>query len=234
MPEPDRTLFATPFSANYWRLAAAEMKSTRMLVLAAMLTALRIAIKSLYIPIGPNLNITFGFIVNALGSMIYGPVMAILTSAVSDTLGAVLFPNGAYFFPYILEEIAGGVIFALFFYRARISTMRVLFGRFMVTVVCNIILTPCITYYYYLLYMGTSYSILSLPRMIKNAVLFPLQSLVLVVLFSAVLPLTDRMGLTFTGREKLKVGRREVITLVVMTAASALAIVGYYWYRGLA
>ena len=228
-----RQLFAAPFSAAYWRLAAAEMKSTRMLVLAAVLTALRIAIKSLSIPIGPNLNITFGFLINSIGSMIYGPVVAILASAVSDTLGAVLFPSGPYFFPFIFVEIAGGLIFALFFYRARISTMRVLLGRFSVTLVCNIILNPILLYYYYLMYMGTSYSILSLPRMIKNLALFPLQSLVMVILFNAVLPLTNRMGLTYTGETKLKFGKREIITLVILTAVSALAIAGYYWYRGL-
>ncbi len=231
--DPKRQLFAAPFSAAYWRLAAAEMKSTRMLVLAAVLTALRIAIKSLSIPIGPNLNITFGFLINSIGSMIYGPVVAILTSAVSDTLGAVLFPSGPYFFPFIFVEIAGGLIFALFFYRARISTMRVLLGRFSVTLVCNIILNPILLYYYYLVYMGTSYAILGLPRMIKNLALFPLQSLVMVILFNAVLPLTNRMGLTYTGETKLKFGKREIITLVILTAVSALAIAGYYWYRGL-
>ena len=59
MNEKNRKLFATPFSAEYWRLSAGELKSTRVLVLAALLTALRIAIKSLKIPIGPNLTITF-------------------------------------------------------------------------------------------------------------------------------------------------------------------------------
>lgn len=59
MNEKNCKLFATPFSAEYWRLSANELKSTRVLVLAALLTALRIAIKSLKIPVGPNLTITF-------------------------------------------------------------------------------------------------------------------------------------------------------------------------------
>ena len=104
MREMNKTqLFETPFSKEYWRLAAGELRSTKILVLAAILTALRIAVKSLAIPVGPNLNITFGFLINATGSMIYGPIVAILTSAISDTLGAILFPHGAYFFPFILS-----------------------------------------------------------------------------------------------------------------------------------
>ncbi|MBP3704757.1 MAG: folate family ECF transporter S component, partial [Clostridia bacterium] len=69
MSEKNRKLFTTPFSAEYWRLAVLEMKSVHMLVIAALLTALRIAIKSAKIPVGPDLTITFGFVVNALGSM---------------------------------------------------------------------------------------------------------------------------------------------------------------------
>ena len=228
---PDRRLFDTPFSGDYWKLAAGELKSTRMLVIAALLTALRIAVKSLRIPVGPNLNITFGFIVNATGSMIYGPVVAIIASAISDTVGAILFPSGTYFFPFIFEEIAGGLLFALFYYRAKLSTLRVTLGRFAVTVIVNLMINPVIMYYYYLFYLGKSYKILSLPRMVKNVVLFPLQSLVLVILFNALLPHTNKMGLTFTGATKLQFEKKDWINLAALTAVSALCIVLYYVFK---
>ncbi len=229
----DKRLFSSPFSREYWRLAAGELKSTRMLVLAAFLTALRIAVKSLQIPVGPNLNITFGFLINSVGSMIYGPVVALIASAVSDTVGALVFPTGVYFFPFIFEEMAGGLLFALFFYRAKITETRVLLGRFSVTLVCNLILNPILLYYYYLLILGKSYTLFSLPRIIKNLALFPLQSLVLIVLFNALLPVTNRMGLTYTGKTDLKIGKKEIILLIVLTVISAACVAGYYWYRGL-
>lgn len=233
--EKSTKLFSHPFSAEYWKLASLELRSTQMLVLAALLTALRIAVKSLSIPIGPNLNITFGFIINSVGSMIYGPVMAIITSAISDTVGALLFSNGGeYFFPWIFEEIAGGLIFALFFYRAKITTIRVLLGRFFVTLVCNIILNPCINYLYLVWLSGgvtdKVLNLLSMPRMIKNLVMFPLQSLAMVVLFNAILPVTNKMKLTFTDKTKISMKAKEIITLVVMTVISALAIILYYMF----
>ena len=227
------TLFHTPFSREYWRLSAGELKITRTLVIAALLTALRIAIKSFRIPVGPNLNITFGFLINSVGSMIYGPVVAILTSAISDTLGAILFPSGTYFFPFIFEEIAGGLLFALFYYRAKLSASRVILGRFAVTLVCNLVMNPILMYYYYLFVLGKSYTIFSLPRVIKNLALFPLQCLILVVLFNALLPVTNRMGLTYTKVTKLEIGKKEIVWLVVLTILSAVAVAGYYWYRGL-
>ena len=44
-------LYANPFSKAYWKDAAAELKDTRMLVFAALMIALRVALKSLGIPI---------------------------------------------------------------------------------------------------------------------------------------------------------------------------------------
>jgi len=233
MRKPDTRLFPHPFSRDYWYLAARECSDVRMLCIAAVLTALRIAVKSASIPLGPNLYLTFGFIVNSVGSMVYGPVMAILASAVSDTVGAVLFPTGTYFFPFIFVEIAGGLIFALFYYRAEITPMRVLWGRFTVTLVCNILLSPIITYYYNFFIMGMSYEILSLPRMLKNWALFPLQSLIIMVLLRSVLPFLNSRRLTYTGQTELKMSRREWLVMGLMLLVSAAAIVLYYLWRGI-
>ncbi len=233
MSEKNRKLFTTPFSAEYWRLSAREMKSIHMLVIAALLTALRIAVKSLRIQLGPDLYVTFGFVINALGSMIYGPVVAGVTSAISDILGALLFPSGAYFFPFTLVEMAGGVIFAMFFYRAKITTSRVVWGRFAVTAICNLILNPITLYYYNMLFFTKSYMIFSLPRVVKNLALFPVQSLILIVFFNAMLPITNRMGLTHTGNVKLSIEKKDIKMLVLLTAVSAVAVALYYIIMGI-
>ena len=221
-------LFTHPFSRAYWRLAAAECKDGKMLAIAAMLTAMRIAVKSLSIPVGPSLKITFGFLVNAVGSMIYGPVVAIAASAVSDTLGALLFPSGAYFFPFIFEEIAGGVLFALFYYRAKLSTTRVMLGRLAVTAVCNLILNPALLTWYYAVIVGKSYAFMTWPRLAKNVALFPLQTVALVLLINLLLPATNRMGLTCTGGEKLKITGKNVFALIALTVIAAAAVAAYY------
>ena len=81
-----RKYFRTPFCADYWRQAFSELRNTRTLVFAALVLALRIAMKPLRIPVAADVNVTFGFIVNALGSMVYGPVVGLLGGALSDTL----------------------------------------------------------------------------------------------------------------------------------------------------
>ena len=227
MQKNDR-LFSHPFSAAYWQLAADECKKPKMLVLAAMLTAMRIAVKSLSIPVGPSLKITFGFLVNSVGSMIYGPVVAVAASAVSDTLGALLFPSGTYFFPFIFEEIAGGVLFALFYYRAKLSATRVMLGRLAVTAVCNLLLNPLLLMWYYAVIMGKSYVFMTWPRLAKNIALFPLQTVALVLLFNLLLPVTNRMGLTYTGSAKLELTKKNVFALIALTVLAAAAVAAYY------
>jgi len=86
-------------------------------------------------------------------------------------------------------------------------------------------------YYYYMLLLGKSYTIFSLPRIIKNLALFPVQSLILVVLFNALLPVTNRLKLTHTGEVKLQISRREIIAIAGLTIVSALAVAGYYLYQ---
>ena len=49
-------LYPHPFSKAYWRDAAAELKDVRILVVTAMMIALRVAMKGLSITIGIREN----------------------------------------------------------------------------------------------------------------------------------------------------------------------------------
>ena len=56
-------LYQTPFSKAYWRDAAMELKDIRILVFAALMIALRVALKSLGIPIAADLKINIAFFI---------------------------------------------------------------------------------------------------------------------------------------------------------------------------
>ena len=51
-----RALYTTPFCKAYWRDAAAELKDIKMLVVTALMIALRIALKPFAIYIGPQIG----------------------------------------------------------------------------------------------------------------------------------------------------------------------------------
>ena len=100
-----------------------------MLTLAAIVVALRIVLSGLYIPLGDNLNIFFGYFVNSLGAAIYGPVVALLSGFATDVLGYFVHPTGPFFPGYVLSTMLGSFFYALFFYRARVTALRVVLAK---------------------------------------------------------------------------------------------------------
>lgn len=222
----DGVLYPSPFSQAYWRQAVSEFKNPAMLLFAALLIALRVALKSVSIPVGADLRIGVGFFVNAFGSMVYGPVVAILSAAVTDTLGALLFPTGPYFPLFLITEIAGALIFALFLYRADITALRVILSRFCIDFFVNIVLTTPIMMAYYRVMLGKSYNVFHWPRIVKNLILFPIESVLLILFLRLVVPPTQRF---FSGSsvENLRFTRKNIITLSALTVLGAGAVALY-------
>lgn len=224
------TLYPHPFSAAYWRDAAAELKDTKMLVFAALMIAVRVAMKSLAIPLAPNLKINTAFLATALGSMVFGPVVAAIAAVISDFLG-VLLAGDAYFPPFVLTEIAGSVIFALFLYRARLTPTRVMLSRFSICLFVNILLqTPLMMLYYQVMMGGKSY-ILTIPQIIKNLFMFPIESVVLTIFLSFIQPITYRMKLTYGGEHSLRFEKKQIALLVLLFLIGSGCVTGYLYYH---
>ena len=229
------TLYDHPFSKAYWRDAASEIKDIRILAFAALMIAVRVAMKLLAIPLAPGLKINTAFLANALGAMVFGPVMAALCAAVTDILGYLQNPEGVYFIPFMFQEIAGSVIFALFLYRVKVTPVRTMLSRFSICVFANMIMQIPLYMWYYALYMGgKSYTLaLALPSIVKNILMFPIESLVLTLFLSLMVPITNRMGLTFTGanaKEALKFGKKQLVVLAVLFVVAVGVLFGYLTY----
>lgn len=230
MSKTSQTLYRTPFSRAYWRDAAAELSDTRVLVFAALMIALRVALKGLGIPLAPNLKINIAFFVNALGAMVFGPVVAVVAACVSDTLGCLIFPSGPYFFPYILEEIAGSLIFALFLYRAKVTPLRVTLSRFSICFFVNILLHAPITYWYYQLVLGKSYVLFQLPHILKNLFFFPIESVLLTLFLHVMIPVAYRLGLVYDSGQSIKFQKRQLAVLAALFLAGAVSVFAYLGY----
>lgn len=214
------TLYPHPFSKSYWRDAASELKDTRILVFAALMIAVRLAMKLLAIPLAPGLKINTAFLANALGAMVYGPVVAAICAVATDILGYLQNPEGVYFVPFVLTEVGGSVLFALFLYRAKVTPVRVMLSRFSICLLVNIVIQTPIYMWYYALYMGKAYTLaLAVPSIVKNILMFPIESVALTLFLKLLLPITNRMGLTHTGsnaKEALTFSKKQLVTLAVL------------------
>jgi len=183
-------LYPSPFSADYWRDATAELKNLRKLVFAAMMIAACIILSKLKIPISENLNLSITFLARALCALVCGPVTALLFGAAEDTLSFFLDSGGYPYFPgYMLTTMLGCFIYALFFYRAEITWRRIILAK-VITNIQNVLLGSlwsAILYSKgYIYYMTTS--------AVKNLVYLPFQILMLAALFRALLPVLHHMG----------------------------------------
>lgn len=225
------TLYKTPFSKSYWLDAARELKDTKMLVFAALIVALRVALKTLVrIPLGPSLDITPAFLANALGAMVYGPIVGALGAIVSDVLG-VLLRGDTYFLPYVLTEIAGSMIFGLFFYRQKITPTRVILSRFCICLFVNILLQTPIDILFQLFTYGKSTYVLTLPRIFKNLFMFPIESVVLTLFLGLIQPFTYRLKLTYSKAEKLSFTKKQIVLLLVLLIVGIGCATCYLFYH---
>lgn len=232
------TLYKTPFSRAYWRDAAAEMKSTKTLILAALMIALRVATKGLAVPIAPNLKLfSVASFINALGAMIVGPVVAIPAAFISDFLGVLIWEGlGTYFLPYALQEIGSSLIWALLLYRAKVTPWRVMLGRLGICVIVNVILGISIDMLYQQYFYGASTVVLTVPRILKNTFMFPIEAVAMTFFLRLMIPITNRMGLTYGGadsRENLSFGKKQLSLLAVLFVVGVVCVGAYlnYYYN---
>lgn len=235
--EKSTALYSHPFSKAYWRDAAAELKDVKMLVITALMIALRIALKPFAIYIGPQMAIQTATLATALGAMIFGPVLAIPAAIISDTIGFMIFPTGDYFLPFVLTEIASTMIYALCLYRAKPSATRVMIGRFLICFVVNVILQQLIFAWQYT-YMGNPdkakdavMGIMTVARIFKNVFFFPIETVVITLFLKVLIPITARAKLTYGGSKGLDFTKKQLAALLVLVVVGVGSAIGYLSYR---
>jgi len=199
--------------------------------------ALRVALKPLAIPLGPQLSIQTAMLATALGAMIFGPVVAIPAAMISDTVGFMIYPTGDYFLPFMLTEIASTMLYALCLYRAKVTPTRVMLSRFFICFFVNVVLQQFIYAWWYV-YIGNPeqakesiLGMMTMARILKNLAMFPIESVVLTLFLKFLLPVTRRAGLTYCDAEDMKFDKKQVITLVCLMMIGCVTAIGYLGYR---
>ena len=217
-------------TAAYWKEAARCFSDMRMLVFAALVAALRVAVKFFKIPLAADLSLSFDCYVNAVGAVVYGPLTALAVGAVSDTIGAVIAPSGAYFLPFILVEMSSGFIFALFLWRRGITLPKVIWSKFTVNFFCNILLNSLLMKWYYLWLYGSekTYNLINTVRIVKNLVLFPLEAGLIALLFQALLPAMAGLRLLPKRYAQPEMDRKRILLEIAVTMALSVGIILLY------
>lgn len=176
--------FLKPYTPEYWKSAAKEFSSLKVLVFAALIAALRIIIGMFPLPVGENLRILFKFIPDSVGAMVFGPLLGMCVGGIADVLGFFIFPSGPFFPGYTLSAMLTYLVFALFFYRAEVSVLRVALARLSTNILINVGLGSLWSHLMY----GKGYLYYLMTSIVKNLLLLPAEIIVIVLVFRALLP----------------------------------------------
>jgi ECF transporter S component (folate family) len=206
-----------------------------MITIAALIVALRVVVKLFKINIASGLGFSLDGYVNSLGSMIYGPIVGLVVGAVSDILGLLITGQmGQFFPPFTLVEMSSSLIFALFFWRRKITVSRALTAKFSVNLVCNIIMTSVFMKWLKYIQLGPAgadaYKIINGVRIAKNLIMFPLEAMIIITVLSFAIPILTRLKLVdkqlcFIEKSSTK---NLALQIALFTALSIAIVVAYF------
>lgn len=184
---------------NLFVRSAKELKSIRCLTVTAMLIALDLVLKfTVSIQLTNDLKISFAFIALASIGMLYGPTVACAAGFITDILGFIIKPTGAFDIRYTLVEALGALLYGLLLYNAskdKWMLPRIVVAKTTVVIVCNLILTTLVSASYY----GKGFFALLPARAIKNLAQLPLDIFLLALFLPLVLKAFE---MAFKGARK--------------------------------
>lgn len=174
--------FVTLFTASY-----RELKSVRTITVAAMFAAIAIILGMFSINVGNFIRIGFSSIPNGMIAWLFGPVTGGVFAGCLDVLKYLLKPTGTFFPGFTLVTVLAGMIYGCMYYKRPITLKRVLTAKFLVMLICNVLLnTHCLSLLY-----GKSFLVLLPARAVKNLVMWPIDSMIFFTMTKAL----DAIGL---------------------------------------
>ena len=170
-------------SKKYWSEAAGRLGDLRVMLICSMCIALSVILGYFYIPINESLSVRFTYLATSTVGLVGGPVVALVFGAAVDLVDYMLHPTNVFFFGYTISSMVGALIYALFYYRKRLTVCRVIFCRLFVNLVVNVFMNALWSHILY----GKGYIYRMVVSYIKNIALLPIEVAVTVAFFTLLL-----------------------------------------------
>lgn len=200
----NENIFKNPFIKKYWSTSIKELKTTKKIVTLAMLFAIYMISRFIYMPSGfGNLGLNFGYLIQSVICMIYGPVVSLGVGLFGDVLGHFIKPSGyGFHFGYTIQAMLACFTYALCLYRTRITFSKVLLSRIIINLLLNVVYGSYLMMTIYISSGSISqeslfeaYKIYALAYSLpKNIVYLLPQSILLFIIIKTLAPALERMG----------------------------------------
>lgn len=158
-----------------------SLKNVRVITGVALFCALQVVMASFNVYLTPSLRISFGFLACAASCYFYGPVPNLIAAVIVDFMGYMVNPVGGYQPWWMINAMFQAFVFAVFFYDPEgdrpVAIWKILAAELLVVLVNNLLLNPL---WLSMLY-GDSYWVLAGARLVKNAIMYPINCALLVL-----------------------------------------------------
>ena len=150
-----------------------EFASAKTLALCGVMGALSLVLGMVAtISVGPYLKIGFSGLPNRMVECLFGPVVGCIFGGTMDILKFVAKPDGPFFFGFTFNAMLAGILYGSMLYRRRITLARVFAAELTVKLIVNCLFN---TLWISVLY-GKGFLVLLPARLIKNAVMLPVDT----------------------------------------------------------
>jgi ECF transporter S component (folate family) len=176
------------------------MKKTRILVFLSLLIAMDILLTHI-IPViqWDVVRISFGFVPESFSSMLFGPWIGGISAVLGDMLGMMIAPKGPYFPGFTLSALLTGIIFGLILYKKPKTILRITLAVLCITLFVDLGLN---TYWLAVMY-GKGYFALLPTRIVRSAVMLPVQIAVISLMWRYAGKHIENMSLQGRGEKKV-------------------------------
>lgn len=153
-----------------------QLKITQNLVICGLMAALAVVLSYVAsIDVGPYIRIGFSGIPNRMIEFLFGPIVGSIFGGMLDVLKYLIKPSGPFFFGFTFDAMLAGVIYGSFLYKKPVTLWRIAAAELVTKLIVNCFFN---TLWISLLY-GKGFFVLLPARIIKNAVMLPLDTMIL-------------------------------------------------------
>lgn len=158
------------------------MEKTKVLVYVGLFTALSVILTSFFSISTPIFTIGFGTIPIVFSSIMFGPLIGGITGALSDFIGAMLFPKGPFFLGFTITGFLNGALYGLFLHNKPKSIKRIT----LCVITSTLVLYLGLNTYWISIMTGKGFIALLPQRIIKEIVTIPVNAVLIYELWKYV------------------------------------------------
>lgn len=159
-----------------------EFKKINTITCCAMFGAMSIVLSYVAsIRVTPNLKIGLGALPNEMVDYLFGPVVGCLFGGGMDVIKFMLKPDGGFMPGFTFNAMLAAFIYGLFLYKKPLSLPRMIIAKYIVAILCNIILGT----YWLSMVNGKGFLALLPGRAIKNMIQAPVDAILFYLIAQA-------------------------------------------------